>query len=64
MAITGPDTALTYDNASTIIGNVKTQVRLLGGTVGELYTLTNRIVTTGSPAQTDDRSVQIWIENR
>ena len=64
MVITGPDAILTKDNDSIIAGNLKTQVRLLAGTPGYKYVLTNRIVTNGTPAQTDDRSVEILVEDR
>ena len=58
--ITGSDAVLTTDNPSVITGDLKTQVRLLAGTAGVEYTLTNRIVTTGSPAVTDDRSILVF----
>lgn len=64
MVITGPDNALTADSASIVTGSLQTQLRLIGGTPGELYTVTNRITTTGSPAQIDDRSIQFFIESR
>lgn len=64
MLISGPDNVLTMDNDSVVTGNLQTQARVLGGTPGSLYTLTNRIVTDGTPSQTDDRSVQIFVEER
>lgn len=64
MVITGADAILTQDNASIIAGSLKTQVRLLAGTPGYKYRLTNRIVTNGTPAQTDDRSIDVLIQDR
>lgn len=59
--LTGADADLTKDNPSIVTGNQKTQVRLLGGTAGLTYLLTNRITTNESPAQTDDRTIRIKI---
>lgn len=60
-SIIGPDSALTYDNASILSGATSTTARVKGGTNGKTYTLTNRIVTNESPSQTDERSVFIRI---
>lgn len=60
-AITGPDSALTKDNPSILSPATSTTVRLLGGTNGKTYCLTNQIVTNESPTQTDERSVFIRI---
>lgn len=62
--ISGPDSALTKDNPSLVSGNLKSQVRLTGGTVGLTYVLTNQIVTNETPTQTDERSVNIKIQNQ
>lgn len=62
--VTGNDAILTLDNAGVISGDLKTQVRVLAGTSGQQYTLTNRIVTTGSPAVTDDRSIFVLVQDR
>jgi hypothetical protein len=62
--VTGSDAVLTTDNPSVITGDLKTQVRLLAGTAGVEYTLTNRIVTTGSPAVTDDRSILVFVQDQ
>lgn len=60
--ISGPDANLTQDNASILSGSRKTQVRLTGGTAGATYTVTNRIVTNETPAQTKDASFKVLIE--
>lgn len=59
--VTGPDDALTTDSASIVTGNKMASVRLLGGTLGKTYTVTNRIVTNSSPAETEDASVTVLI---
>lgn len=57
--ITGPDSALTFDNAA--VDGTKTSVRLLGGTLGEKYTVSNRITLTGAPSQVEERSFYIKV---
>jgi len=59
--VSGPDALLTYDNATIVTGNLKTQVRVKGGTPGARYRFTNRIVTNESLARTDDQSVYFVI---
>lgn len=54
--ITGADSVLSKDNESLLTGNKKTRVRLAAGTKGTRYTVTNRVTTSGTPSQTDDRS--------
>lgn len=54
----------TKDNPSILSDNRRTQVRVIGGTLGATYELTNTIVTNESPAQTKERSVRIKIENQ
>lgn len=63
-AITGPDASLTYDNPSVLAGNRQAMVRLLGGTRGARYTVTNHVVTDESPAQEDDGSFDVLIEQQ
>lgn len=63
-AITGPDAVLTKDNPSILAGGRRTQVRLLAGTVGKTYTVTNTIVTSESPTQTKERSFKVLIEQK
>lgn len=61
--ITGPDSALTKDNPSILSPATSTTVRLIGGTAGKTYMLTNQIVTNESPTQTDERSVFIAVKD-
>ena len=56
------DTALTKDSESILPGQRATQVRLTGGTLGQIYEVTNRIVTNESPAQTKDKSIRVLIQ--
>lgn len=62
--ITGPDNALTSDNDSIMDGSTSTRVRLVGGTIGDKYVVTNRIVTAGTPAQNTDRSFTLLIRQQ
>ena len=39
-------------------------VRLIGGTAGKTYKVTNRITTNETPAQTDDRSFMVAIRHQ
>jgi hypothetical protein len=52
----------TLDHAS-LVGTRKAQIRVTGGVAGAKYTLTNRIVTNESPAQTKERSIYINVDN-
>ncbi len=63
-AISGADAVLTKDNEGIVTGNYKTQLRLSAGTLGRTYIVTNQIVTNGSPANTDERSFEVLVENR
>lgn len=60
--ISGRDAVLTKDNESVLAGSRKTQVRLLAGTDGYKYTVTNRIVTSENPAQTKDKSFTVLVQ--
>jgi hypothetical protein len=62
--VEGPDTTLTFDHASVVQGQTSTQLRLLGGTAGKLYTVTNRITTNEAVPQTDDRSFAVQVSER
>ena len=62
--ITGTDAVLTKDNEVILAGNRQTQLRLLAGTLGAKYTVTNRIITNETPAQTKDASFKVLIQNR
>jgi hypothetical protein len=37
-------------------------VRLIGGTLGQIYLITNRFTTNESPGQGDDKSIKLLIE--
>ena len=58
--VSGPDAVLTADAGSIVVGGKQTQVRLSAGTVGALYTVTNRITT--SSGVIDDGSFLVLIE--
>jgi len=60
--ISGRDTALTEDEDAILTGNRRTSIRLAAGTLGYRYTVTNRIVTNESPAQTKDASFEVLIQ--
>jgi hypothetical protein len=60
--IAGPDSALTKDQESILSGSRKTQLRLTAGTLEGVYTVTNRIVTNETPAQTKDASFSVLIQ--
>jgi hypothetical protein len=62
--ITGSDAVLTKDNEVILTGNRQTQLRLLAGTLGVKYTVTNRIITNETPAQTKDASFKVLIQQR
>ena len=51
---------ITKDN--DVSSTTATTIWLSGGTVGEEYTITNRIVTTGG--RTEDRSLKIVVKDR
>lgn len=61
-AVSGPDDTLTLSSASIVTGNLKTQVKLSGGTVGRKYTVTNHIVA--SDGTEDDRSFFVQVAQR
>jgi len=58
------DTVLTKDQPSILTGGRKTQIRLSAGTVGQMYDVTDTIVTSETPAQTKERSFRILVQNR
>lgn len=62
--ITGPDTVLTKDNEAISTGDRKAKLRLLAGTVGATYRITNHITTSETPAQEDDASIDVFIRQR
>jgi len=63
-SVAAPADTLTKDNPSIPSGSTTTQVRVLNGTLGQTYTLTNTVITNESPTQTDERSIKIKIANQ
>ena len=57
------DAALTKDQESILSGSRKTALRLTGGTLGQVYEVTNTIVTSETPAQTKERSVRVLVQD-
>jgi hypothetical protein len=61
------DASLVASTTGTNLGIVsssrKVAVKLSGGTLGQLYEVTNQIVTSETPAQTKERSFRVLIEN-
>jgi hypothetical protein len=60
--VSGADDDLTVDVDSIVVGALKTQLRLSGGTVGLRYVVTNHITT--SSGVEDDRSFTVLIQER
>lgn len=58
--------SLTKDNESVLTGDRKTQVRVNATTarVGQQYRLSNKILTSETPAQTKEQSIEILVQNR
>lgn len=63
ITVTGPDAVLATASVALDVTSQKVNYKISGGTVGWLYTVTSRIVTNETPAQTDDRSIQVRIQN-
>ena len=61
---TGDATPLVSDNESIVAGATSSLHRLTGGTVGKTYTVTHRIVTNETPAQTEDKSIKVSIREQ
>jgi hypothetical protein len=59
----GPSNLL-LDNGTTLHANRYTQLRLIAGTLGVKYTVTNRIVTNEAIPQTKDASFKVLIQER
>lgn len=55
---------MTKDNESTPDTNRNAQLRLIGGTEGQRYDVTNTITTSESPARIKDRSFTVLIQDR
>jgi hypothetical protein len=58
-------TALTSDNASIAVDNRNTQIRLIAttATVGDLYWVSNKITTDGSPTQEIEQRFRVLIQD-
>lgn len=56
------DDTLTMDEASILPGSQMTQVRLIGGTLGNLYRIENLVETSGSPDQAVEKSFKLKIK--
>lgn len=59
--VSGPDSALDFENDTVLSGNLRTQCYLTGGTPNRRYKVTNRITTNAAPAVADDRSFYVRI---
>ncbi len=59
-------TALTKDQESILAGSRSTQLRLdaTTATVGDKYTVSNKIVTSEIPPQTIERQFTVLVQNR
>jgi hypothetical protein len=57
-----PSGSLSNAADSIVTGNLKTQIKLSGGTVGVEYTVTNSITT--AAGGTDDRSFRVLVQHR
>jgi len=58
------DALLIADQATVIVGARQTQIRLTGGTLGQVYEISNRITTSEAPAQIKERSQKVLVQNR
>jgi hypothetical protein len=56
------DTPLTKDNEST--SGTRNLLRLMGGTAGRKWKITNHVTTNETPAQEDDRSFFVKVKER
>jgi len=54
---------MTQDSASIPSGARTTQVRLIGGVIGQQYDVSNTITTTETPPRIKDRSFTVSIED-
>jgi hypothetical protein len=60
----GATSSMTKDSESILAGSRTTQLRLIGGTLGQIYRVTNRIVTNENPTRTKDASFKVLIEEQ
>jgi len=58
-----PSPLMTKDSESIPAGARTTQVRLLGGVIGQQYDVSNTITTTETPPRIKDRSFTVTIED-
>jgi hypothetical protein len=58
-------TALTSDNATIVTGDRKTQIRLLAttATLGDIYWVSNKIVTDEAPAQEIEQRFRVIVQD-
>jgi hypothetical protein len=63
VTVSGPDALLVSASVALASGNRKVNYRLSAGTLGATYTVTCQIVTNESPAQTDERSIQVLVQH-
>ncbi len=62
ITVSGPDASLVVSGVA--VSNNQTVIyQVTGGTLGVRYMITCRIVTNESPAQTDERSFMVLLEN-
>lgn len=62
--IVSPSGELATDNAAIADDGRSATVRLTGGEAGSSYTLTNRIVTDTTPAETEDASITVHVREQ
>jgi hypothetical protein len=63
--LSGATTGLmTNDNESIPSGSRTTQTRLVGGTLGQKFLVTNRVTTSETPTRTKDRSFYVRIQTK
>jgi hypothetical protein len=58
-----PSTGITQDNQALVSGNRKTRVRITGGTIGQKYTIANRVTTNETPSQTKEKRFYLRIKS-
>ncbi|ODS54692.1 MAG: hypothetical protein ABS36_11035 [Acidobacteria bacterium SCN 69-37] len=58
------DPPLVQEYATVVQDGTGVRVRITGGQLGQTYTITCRITTNESPAQTDDRSAILRVRQR
>jgi len=56
------DAVLTKDSESILAGSRQTQLRLISGTLGQIYQITNHVTTNENPAQVKEKLFFLKIE--